>query len=57
MLITDGSAEKQKVTRKLKQTQRQLESCADKKEKKKLEKALFELRVDYNYILVSSEPS
>lgn len=42
--------ERRKVSRKLKQVQRQLESCTDKKEKKKLEKALLELRVDLNYI-------
>ncbi|KAI0343605.1 hypothetical protein BDW22DRAFT_1476361 [Trametopsis cervina] len=48
--------ERQKVTRKVKQVQRQLESCTEKKEKKKLEKALFELRVDLNYILVSHYP-
>lgn len=43
--------ERQKVTRKLNKTKRELEACTDKKEKKKLEKALFELRVDLNYIL------
>lgn len=44
--------ERQKVTRKLTQTKRQLETCTDKKEHKKLEKALKGLRVDLNYILV-----
>ncbi|KIP09059.1 hypothetical protein PHLGIDRAFT_44323, partial [Phlebiopsis gigantea 11061_1 CR5-6] len=44
--------ERQKVTRKVIQTKRELEACTDKKRKKKLEKALYELRVDLNYILV-----
>lgn len=44
--------ERQKVSRKLNQTKRELEACTDKKEKKKLEKALLELRVDLSYILV-----
>ncbi|KAI0686284.1 hypothetical protein BC835DRAFT_1288400 [Cytidiella melzeri] len=43
--------ERQKVTRKLKQVQRMLEVSTDKKEKKKLGKALLELRIDLNYIL------
>ncbi|GJE98184.1 Efg1 domain-containing protein [Phanerochaete sordida] len=43
--------ERQKVTRKLNQTKRKIEACTDKKEKKKLEKALLELRIDLNYIV------
>ena len=46
--------ERQKVTRKLNQTKRQLEACTEKKERKKLEKALKGLRVELNYILVRS---
>lgn len=34
------------------QIKRELEACTDRKEKKKLEKVLLELRVDLNYILV-----
>ena len=44
--------ERQKVTRKLNKMKRELESCTDKKERKKIEEALFELRVDLNYIIV-----
>ncbi|KAJ3555022.1 hypothetical protein NM688_g2800 [Phlebia brevispora] len=43
--------ERQKVTRKLNQVKKQLETSADKKERKKLEKSLKELRVDLNYII------
>ena len=50
----DHPAERQKVTRKLKQVQRKLEGEIKKKERKQLEKQLAELRVDLNYILVRS---
>lgn len=49
---TDKTIERQKVTRKLNRVKRDLESCEEKKEKKKLTKQLLELRVDLNYILV-----
>lgn len=48
----DKTIERQKVTRKLNRVKRDLESCEEKKEKKKLTKQLLELRVDLNYILV-----
>ena len=38
------------------QTKRELEACTDQKEKEQLEKRLFELRVDLNYILVRFSP-
>ncbi|THG99237.1 hypothetical protein EW026_g3063 [Hermanssonia centrifuga] len=43
--------ERQKVTRKLSKIKRQLEESTEKKERKKLEKVLLELRVDLNYIM------
>ncbi len=49
-------SERQKVTRKLSKTKRQLEESTEKKERKKLEKVLLELRVDLNYIMVRSIP-
>lgn len=54
-LVTHDSdiSERQKVTRKLKQTKKALESASDKPEKKKLSSELEKLRVDLNYILVS----
>ncbi|KAF9047492.1 hypothetical protein BJ165DRAFT_1466536 [Panaeolus papilionaceus] len=42
--------ERQKVTRKLKQVQKHIESAEDKSEKKKLQSTLQELRIDLNYI-------
>jgi hypothetical protein len=47
------SAERQKVSRKIAQTLRALEAeDLEKKERKKLKRALEELRVDLNYIVV-----
>lgn len=46
--------ERQKVTRKLNQTKKALESAKDS-EKSKLEEDLSRYRVDLNYILVSGE--
>ncbi|KAI0365051.1 hypothetical protein BV20DRAFT_779849 [Pilatotrama ljubarskyi] len=43
--------ERQKVSRKLQQTQRKLSQATDKAERKELEARLTELRVDLNYIL------
>ncbi|KAI0800156.1 hypothetical protein C8Q74DRAFT_1234670 [Fomes fomentarius] len=43
--------ERQKVTRRLLQTKKQLAAATEKKERKKLEARLAELRVDLNYIL------
>lgn len=43
--------ERQKVTRRLVQTKKQLAAATEKKERKKLEARLAELRVDLNYIL------
>lgn len=48
--------ERQKVVRKLTQTKKRLET-AEASSKSELEHALTELRVDLNYILVSSYPS
>ncbi|PPQ64544.1 hypothetical protein CVT24_008446 [Panaeolus cyanescens] len=42
--------ERQKVTRKLKQVQKQIESAEDESQKKTLESTLQELRIDLNYI-------
>jgi hypothetical protein len=52
LIVSRLHIERQKVSRKLRQVHQQLESCTHKKEKKKLEEALLELRVDLNYILV-----
>ncbi|EMD32965.1 hypothetical protein CERSUDRAFT_161025 [Gelatoporia subvermispora B] len=43
--------ERQKVTRKLKQTKRQLSGTRDSAERKAIEEKLFALRVDLNYII------
>ena len=43
--------ERQKVTRKLVQTKKKLKEARERKERKKLEACLAELRVDFNYIL------
>jgi len=51
-MAVNKAAERQKVTRKIKQTQKLLESTESKKEKKKISAELQELRVDLNYILV-----
>jgi hypothetical protein len=49
----DCSVERQKVSRKIAQTLRALEAeDVEKKERKKLKRALEELRVDLNYIVV-----
>jgi len=50
-MAVNKAAERQKVTRKIKQTQKRLEST-ESKEKKKISAELQELRVDLNYILV-----
>ena len=52
ILTSDTFIERQKVTRKIKQTKRQLEGDIKKKERKRLEQSLMELRIDLNYILV-----
>lgn len=51
------SAERQKVVRKIAQTKKSLESANDSKSKKKLEKTLYRLRVDLNYIIVRTQLS
>ena len=47
--------ERQKVTRKIKQTQKRLDLTDGRSEKKKITKDLQGLRVDLNYITVSSK--
>ncbi|KAI0090807.1 hypothetical protein BDY19DRAFT_887116 [Irpex rosettiformis] len=42
--------ERQKTVRRLKQVKNRLEGCTDKEEHKKLEKEIFNIRVDLNYI-------
>lgn len=46
--------ERQKVIRKIKQTKRSIETSEAKEEVEKLKSALADLRVDLNYILVTS---
>jgi rRNA-processing protein Efg1 len=44
--------ERQKVTRKLKQTKKRLEKADSSDEQKKIAAEIHELRVDLNYVLV-----